>query len=139
MIDAASRGRLAVLVRSSLGEPVAEREDETGFLIVSEAVPEVAVRLTADGVDVLFYGLRWDGPATLVDCHELMISLPWAELPESTEQAWAVVEVRIEESRRLRATSYRTCRHCGRNTPPEYMHDEQLCMGCAPGVLGVVY
>jgi hypothetical protein len=133
------REGLAEVVRASLPEPVSERQDGTGLLFISEAVPEVALRLTDKGVDVLLYRRIWAEPDQLVDQHHLLTSVPWKGLPDQVEQAWALLETPVRAPQKQRASSYRTCQRCGKSTPPEFMHNEQLCMSCAALVLGVIY
>ena len=54
--------------------------------------------------------------------------------------AWqAVVRDLIDAARDVRRGSYRTCRFCRQATPPEWLHDEGTCQGCAEGRLGVVH
>jgi hypothetical protein len=133
------RERLVALVRASLQGPTSEYTDTDGLLLVSEAVPEVGVRFSDQGVSVFVYRRKWHGVSELVADHYRLASLGWEELPEQADEAYTLVAPLIEASRQQRASAYRVCRHCGRNTPLEYLHDEHLCMSCAPGLLGVVY
>lgn len=87
----------------------------------------------------MVYSQGWNGPSELVACHRRLSRHSWEELPEQVDEAFVLVAALIEESRRQRAGAYRVCRHCGRNASPEYLHDPDLCMGCAPGLLGIVY
>jgi hypothetical protein len=131
--------RLVELVRATLQQPVRERSNAGDLLLESEAVPEVAVGFSDEGVSVFVYSKTWRGPSELVADHRRLSRHSWEMLPEQTDEAFALMAALIDESRWQRAGAYRVCRECGKNTPPEFLEGADLCMGCAPGLLGIVY
>ena len=83
-------------------------------------------------------------PAFTWQGHELQIGkgqelrrIPVSPLVPNSggEEILSAIAVGIEECRKR----WKVCSHCDTACPIEYMEVPQVCMGCAPGVLGVVY
>lgn len=130
---------LLALVRKALPEPVSEAETKGGLLIEAGDPGKVAMKATAAGVTVLLYGIRWDGPSRLVPNHRPLAHIRWRDLPTAREEAAAVLRHLIEAAQMIRLATFRTCRFCQESTPPEWMHDEDVCQGCAEKHLGIVH
>lgn len=137
-IDSMSRDRLLELLRGQLETATVDMLQHDGtHVFVSGPPDEVVVRVTRQRLIVALYRVVWDGPHTpLVDPRPLA-TLNWPAFSESA--LTQIVRHLIDSAKRLRRDSYRTCQQCETRTPPEHMHDDQICQGCAPGVLGVVY
>ena len=76
--------------------------------------------------------------------------ISWVGGPHSPETRWAEVErlpsgegtaVIGRHRRRLlqRRRYFRICASCSERKPVGWMHDSQVCQGCAERTLGVVY
>lgn len=50
-------------------------------------------------------------------------------------EIYAAVVDGISQTRR----GWKTCKHCGGRQPSAYMQERDVCMGCAPSVLGIIY
>lgn len=64
-------------------------------------------------------------------------SLAWPSLPK--QEALDAVAALIKSTRASRLSKYRTCRYCKELTPPEWLHEKNVCQPCASEKLGVVY
>jgi hypothetical protein len=51
----------------------------------------------------------------------------------------SVVATLIDAARESRLGKFRVCRFCNGRTPPELLHEDDVCQACAQQHLGVVY
>jgi hypothetical protein len=121
-----------------LPTPVAEKvrcnRDRT--LICGQS-GEVLVRVAGDRITVAEYAVKWHGPHTPVVTPKVLGSVRWNRT--SADACLTVLRTLFDSAVEIRKAKYRACDHCGETTPPEFMHDEMTCMGCAQQHLGVVY
>ena len=95
------------------------------------------VRLTPRSAVVAEYSLRWQGPHTAIVKPIQIGSVRWTR--GSEEDVMRAVKALITVARNTRLAKFRTCSMCGERNPPEWMHGEAVCEGCAEGQLGVVH
>lgn len=100
---------------------------------------EVLVGFGQQSIHVSLFDVVWDGPHTPKVKGKKLFSLRYSMLPSSSDEALEVIRLLIEASRRIRLASFTICSHCQEVTPPEWMHNETICQGCAEKHLGVVY
>jgi hypothetical protein len=125
-------------IRKHLPKPVQRQEKPDGSIVLTAGDPaELVVRLFHTTLFVFEFGVEW------VEAHEqqrrdvLTGAIEWPNLPR--EDAVAVAAALIEATRQSRLAKYRECRFCKDKNPPERMHDEDCCHGCAEKHLHVVY
>jgi hypothetical protein len=87
--------------------------------------------VTKAGAFVGWVDTAWAGPGTPVHRLEDAMHVP-PEFADSLAET-------IDRVRALREAALRSCRYCGARHTPGYMHTEDVCQGCAPRHLGVVY
>lgn len=100
---------------------------------------EVLVGFGEQSMHVSLFSVVWKGPHTPKVKGRRLFSLRYSMLPSSADEALEVVRLLLEASRRIRLASFTVCSHCQKSTPPEWMHSETICQGCAEKHLGVVY
>ncbi len=97
---------------------------------------EVIVRIEPHVVHVERPIIEWDGHTpTLRGVHVARIQLVGLS-PTSLAQRLARA---IELARKRRRATFRVCSCCAQQKPPEWMHDHEICQGCAEEQFGVVY
>lgn len=79
----------------------------------------------------------WEGPHTPVVRVKPIARVAWRRLPNV--EADGLLAAMVDAAGRVRRATYKVCNKCGRVTPPEWMHDRDLCQSCAATELGVVY
>lgn len=117
------------LVRTMLPPPV--REDEPDTLIGGDP-GEVVVHLAPQVITVSRFGVQWNGHLPEPSHHEVARFDPRTATPRAVARA-------VVRARSARLGTYRWCTHCHETLPPEWMHGEAVCQGCAEKHLGVVY
>jgi hypothetical protein len=117
---------------------VAGPVEEHAAIILTVGDP-VEVRLIVEphAIHVEVPVVEWQGPHTPILTGERRTSVPTWDLDGSTAEA--ELAGAIEAARAERLARFRTCGECGESTPPEWMHDEALCSGCAQRKHGVVH
>lgn len=128
-VPGADPDRWQELVRTMLPAPV--WLDATGALVGGEP-GEVVVRIYSDAIEVSTYGIRWDSHRP-VDDHERVA------LYRLGRAGVAQVSRAIARARARRLRTYRWCAWCREVQPPEWMHRESTCQGCAERYLGVIH
>lgn len=125
-------------IASMLPQPVDQQQFPDGSVVFEAGDPrEVVVRLTPTVIVVSEYLAVWKGPETPLVIARRVGAVNWRRLPES--DAMKVVESLVHGARQSRQSTYRVCRYCDRTTPPEWMHDEDVCQRCAEPHLRVVH
>lgn len=117
------------IVRTMLPSPV--WLDATGALVGGEP-GEVVVRIYAEHIEVLRYGIRWDSQSPVSDHVRVA-------LYRLGRAGFAQVARAIARARAARVRTYRWCAWCREVQPPEWMHRDSTCQGCAQQHLGVIY
>ncbi|MCY2928594.1 MAG: hypothetical protein NTV86_03705 [Planctomycetota bacterium] len=99
---------------------------------------EVIVTIHPYGIEVQVFTVEWRDPG-----HPVVVGEPFAALLVSnypdTSALLDAARKAIADARAKRLETYRLCEHCGRMKPPEWMHDDRTCQGCAERDFGVVY
>jgi hypothetical protein len=132
------KASLCETLRRLLPGPVREENSTSATTLEAGDPGLVAVRLGEEGVEVSVFGVRWDGPHTPVPDHRPLAAVAWAALGSEAEAAVAV-HMLARAAVVIRRATFRRCRHCGKDTPPEWWHGEDACQGCAERHLGVVH
>lgn len=117
------------LVETMLPAPVVATEDGT---LVGGDPGEVAVDIGADAIRVSEYATRWLAHGPTPAHREVARFDPRSTQPRDVARA-------IARARGNRLATYRWCARCHEVRPPEWMHDDAYCQGCAVEHLGVVY
>jgi hypothetical protein len=99
----------------------------------------VTVSVDPDGIAVAVFGVRWDGPHTPVPDPRPLACLAWSDFRGSEAEAVVAAQLLIQAGIVIRRAAFRRCRSCKRNMPPEWLHAEDMCQGCAERELGVVH
>jgi len=138
-VDAPERfEQLIAFLSSNLPQPVEQQPDETGGIVFTGGSPaEVVAHLTSSRVAIAEYAGAWDTPYAFTMKPRRVGIVRWRRLPD-TELMNAVTQL-IKGARDMRLARYRTCRFCEKLQPPEWMHDEDLCVWCADREAGVVH
>jgi len=98
---------------------------------------DVIVQVDQSELIVSVYGVRWDGPHTLVLCPQRLASLSWMQFPPAAIKI--VIHELIDVATKLRRAQYRRCNKCNETKPPEWMHGDDICQSCAEGHYGIVH
>jgi hypothetical protein len=132
------REALLTELRELLPSPVREESEPHGSIVMEAGEPgEVIVRVNGDKVSFSVFSVRWDGPHTPVVYPEQVATLNWDRVPASSISITLRTLVRAVCD--ARKATFRQCEHCGKNNPPEWMHDNKTCQACASQHLSVVY
>jgi hypothetical protein len=75
---------------------------------------------------------EWRGPGELVYLPTRPFHLQLNDPPEVIQRA-------VREALRSRRSSFRYCRYCRSQVPPEYRDEPDVCMSCSEMWLGVVH
>jgi hypothetical protein len=129
---------LLASVKAAVPQPVREETAPDGSLFMTGGEPgEVVVRLTDSSVTVWEFAIEWQGPHTTVAKPIRFGSVQWKHMPAG--RAMTLLSGFIGAARESRRSKYLQCRLCEETKPPEWMHEEDVCQGCAEKHLGVVY
>lgn len=130
--------QLIAFLSSNLPQPVEQLPDETGGIVFTGGSPaEVVAHLTNSRVAIAEYAGAWDTPYAFTMKPRRVGIVRWRRLPES-ELMNAIGQL-IKGARAMRLARYRTCRFCEKLQPPEWMHEEGLCVWCADREAGVIH
>jgi hypothetical protein len=138
-MDASERyEQLIAFLSTHLPSPVEQMEDVNGILVFRGGSPiEVMATLTHTSVIIDEFAVRWETPVSAVERPRRVGALNWRRLPEST--LMTVVGQLIKGTREVRRSRYKACRFCGRTNPPEWLHHDNVCQGCAEAELGMIH
>jgi hypothetical protein len=113
-----------------LPAPVRQEEATDGSLLFTGGEPPlVRARLTPSVITVYRFAVRWDAPDRPVVVPRRVGTLVWRRA-RNNEMLRAVGAL-IEAAREARLGTFTVCVICERPTPPERMHDDQICDSCA--------
>lgn len=129
---------LLAFIAAQLSQPVEQQEDDEGAIVFTSGDPgEVIVKLTASQVAVAEFAVSWHTPYTPVVEPIAIGIVNWTRIsPEATMRA---VKALIAAAREARLAKFSECRICERSHPPEWMHGEDVCQGCAERGTGIVH
>ena len=117
-------------IEAHLGQPLNREERSDGAIYFTSGDPgEVVVRLTGVSVTVWEYAVAWEGAHTQVVTPKLIGSIRWRRMSERA--GTKAVQALIDAAREARKAKFRVCQQCRERLPPEWMHDNDLCVSCA--------
>jgi hypothetical protein len=130
--------QLIAFLSSNLPQPVEQQQDEAGGIVFTGGAPaEVVAHLTGSRVAIAEYAGAWETPYAFTVQPRRVGVVRWRRLPE-TELMNALAQL-IKGARETRLARYRTCRVCEKSQPPEWMHDDDVCVSCGNLESGVVH
>jgi hypothetical protein len=122
--------QLIAFLDSNLPAPVDRQESPDGSLqFTGGDPPQVVVTLSETSVIVAEFAGVWESAFTFSTRPKRMGLLKWRRLPET--QLFNALTALIKGAREARQSRFHACRYCGRNTAPEWMHDDGVCQTCA--------
>jgi hypothetical protein len=125
-------------IQAHLGDPVEREERADGATYFTSGEPgEVIVRLSTSSITVWEYAVTWEGAYTRVVSPRLVGSVRWRRVSERA--GTKVVQALIDAARESRQSKFRVCEHCRERQPPEWMHGDDTCIGCAQRHSGSVH
>lgn len=117
-------------VAAQFGPHASQQPAPDGSIYVTGGDPPlVIVRITRAKAVVWEYAAIWEGPQQLVAAPIRVGSVVWRNLPESA--ALSAVSTLIDAARDSRLAKFVACRLCDRRTPPELLHEDDVCEKCA--------
>jgi hypothetical protein len=129
---------MLAFVLAQLTAPVEQHSDDDGAMVMTGGEPaEAIVRLTESEVTVAEFAIAWRGPYTGSVEPIAIGTVHWTAI--SAEAAMRAVKALVSAAREARLSKFRGCGMCGQSTPPEWMHDDNVCQECAERDLGVVH
>jgi hypothetical protein len=129
--------QLLAYLESQLPKPVDRRDDDGSVRFLAGEPPEVLVTLTEAIVVVAEFAGEWEEPGQFRLSPRRIGVLHWPHLPEN--ELLNALAALIKGARAARRSCYQLCEHCGRDTPPEWMHDEGVCQKCAVDLGGAIH
>ena len=97
--------------------------DETGVIVI----------LAHDLVEVRFPEIQWRGPHSL-----LSVPKKWQRLEGKKLQDTSLIEF-IHAAQDKRRKAFRYCKYCEKSKPAGWMHNQDVCDGCAEKYLGIIH
>jgi hypothetical protein len=123
-------------ITTHLTQPVSQDTAPDGSTYFIGGEPgEVIVRLTRSTVTVWEYAVSLEMPHAPAVQPLRVGSVVWRRIPNAS--AISAVHSLIEAARVSRLSKFSVCSQCDRRTPPESMHDDDVCESCARRGLGV--
>jgi hypothetical protein len=130
--------QLIAFLESQLPAPVERQEEADGSLHFVGGDPnEVIVALTETSVIVSEFSGVWETAFKFSARPRRVGVLKWRRLPETA--LFNALGALIKGAREARHSRFQTCQYCARHTPPEWMHDEQVCLACAEQHSGAIH
>ena len=128
--------QLIAFIGATLPGPVERQTADDGTVLFTGGSPgEVVVRLTHTAVIVSEYA---GAPAGAFSRRPRRLGvLRWRRLPEPALMN-ALAQL-IAGAREVRRARYRTCRFCELTHPPEWMHTEEVCLGCSTQQMNTIH
>ena len=130
--------QLIAYLDSNLPSPVDRQEAADGSVQFIGGEPaEVVVSLTETSVIVSEFSGIWETPFTFAARPRRVGVLRWRRLPETA--LFNALSALLKGAREVRLSRFQPCRYCGRNTAPEWMHDDGVCQACADQHSGAIH
>jgi hypothetical protein len=130
--------QLIAFLGSRLPSPVDQQHGADGSRqFIAGEPPEVVVLLTNSSVIVSEFDGVWEDAYTFVKTPRRVGLLKWRRLPENA--LWSALMALIKGAREARRSRFQVCQHCGQTTPPEWLHDDQVCQACAERHHGMIH
>jgi hypothetical protein len=132
------RESLLADIRQIVPRPIQEETQPDGSHVLVGGDPgEVIIRMIGGRISVAEFTVRWEGVHNPAVRPRQIATLNWKRIPAS--RMGMLLQMLVETACEMRRAKFRTCGQCGETTPPEWMHDESICMSCASSHFGVVY
>jgi hypothetical protein len=130
--------QLMAFLGSHLTSPVNQQTDDDGTIqFTGGDPPEVVVSVTGSSVVVAEFSGRWETPFKFVARPRKIGALKWRRLPETA--LWNALAALIKGARDTRLSRFQVCEYCGKNTAPEWLHDQGVCQSCADQYSGAIH
>jgi hypothetical protein len=130
--------QLIAFLGSHVPQPVDQQVlDDGSVQFLGGDPPEVIVVLTDTRVTVAEFAGRWDTPFKFQLRPRRVGTVRWRRLPENA--LLAALSALIKGARDARRAAFQTCALCGRQTAPEWLHDEHVCQSCADIQSGAIH
>jgi hypothetical protein len=130
--------QLIAYLDSQLPQPVDRQAFANGTVQFTGGDPaQVVVLLTDRSVIVSAFAGLWETPFSFVAAPRRVGLVKWRRLPETP--LLNALGALIKGAREARLSQFRTCQQCGKHTAPEWLHDNDVCQGCAGQDSGVVH
>jgi hypothetical protein len=129
------------------------RRVEKNAVLVLDLLPGVIERRTRDCIQIDYGG--HEGIVILVTAEAIELRLPTVEWtmgayrPAASSRLWKradwceITDIALKsffnDALKQRKSEFKKCRYCERKIPPEHMHANDDCQGCAEKHLGVVH
>lgn len=129
-IDMQNIDEWMAFIATHLSDPVSEEHSPDGTISFTGGdPPEVVVSLTRSTIVVFEYAIREDAAHAPTPAPRPIGSVRWrrARNPEMIRAVTAL----IAAARDSRLAKFGICARCERSTPPERMHDDEVCSSCA--------
>jgi len=124
------RGSPMEIVRRALGHPLREEAGPDGTILLIAGVPGDVVAVVSESkVSILEFSQEWQGPYTLVENHIPVGDVHLSGL-SGVDLKRLVTEL-VAVTRERRRGSFGKCEYCKKSVPPEFMHGDGVCQGCA--------
>lgn len=120
-----------------LPSPVRDEQIEHGVRLIGGDPGEVVADVIGNDIHFSQFAVEWDGPHTPVVRPLPIATVQWKTLlkQERTKAFKLLVDLICKRRRK----QYRVCQYCEQLTPPEWLHTDNACQGCAERHLGVVH
>jgi hypothetical protein len=130
--------QLIAYLGSQLPAPVEQHPSDVGALqFTGGDPPEVVALLTGTSVIVSQFAGGWESPFKFTVKPRRVGVVKWQRLPENA--LLAALSALIKGAREARLASFRACQYCGKRTPPEWLHDADVCQACADRHSGAIH
>jgi len=130
--------QLLAFLEANLPAPVERQESPDGSVQFTGGEPaQVVVSLTDTSVIVAEFAGVWESPLSFAARPRRVGLLKWRRLPETS--LFSALTALIKGAREARQSSFQTCRHCGNNTAPEWLHGNGICQTCADQHSGAIH
>lgn len=126
---------LVLSLTHELPQPVDAEQGRDGTLVLVGGSPaEVIVRVTRGLAQVAEFAVQWTGPHDPVIRPIVVGSVHWRRMSEV--HALLALQTLIRAARDARRSKFQRCRYCDTLTPPEALHEDEVCQECARRHLG---
>jgi hypothetical protein len=130
--------QLIAYLNSHLPDPVEQLDRDDGALqFLAGDPPQVVAVLTETSVTISEFAGVWDSPSKFTATPRRVGTVKWRRLPENA--LLAALSALIKGAREARLASFQVCRYCGLRTPPESLHDADVCESCTDRHSGVIH
>jgi len=131
--------QIIAYVSSQLPRPVDQRPagDGASLRFIGGDPPEVVVLLTDSSVVVSEFAGVWETAFHFVVKPRRVGVVKWRRLPETP--LMNALGALLKGARDARLARFQVCSYCGRNTPPEWLHDDHVCEACSELHSGAIH